>query len=105
MLNVNNETEPSLPTEVRLDQNYPNPFSTTTHIRYAVPEPALVEVTVYDVMGRVVHTIVDKHHAPGNYEIGWPGRDRQGWAVPAGLYVVRARIGDEEKTRTMVKVE
>ena len=52
-------------TDYSLDQNYPNPFNPATTIRFALPKPSHVTLTIYDVDGRLVTTLVDKQMPPG----------------------------------------
>ena len=56
---------PDLPRDYSLDQNYPNPFNPATTIRFALPKPSHVTLTIYDVDGRLVTTLVDKQMPPG----------------------------------------
>jgi hypothetical protein len=78
-----------LPTEFALHQNYPNPFNPTTTIAFEVPEPSTVSLTVYDLLGRRIQTIVKEQFEPGTYYQQWNGRDESGNVVPSGVYVLR----------------
>ena len=57
-----------LPTSYSLSQNFPNPFNSTTKIRYAVPEESLVKIVIYDMLGCKVATILNETKKPGSYE-------------------------------------
>jgi len=70
-------------------QLYPNPFVTQTHIEYAVPRQTEVEITVYDVSGREVKTLVSGVHESGYYAVNWKGTDERGRSVSSGIYFVR----------------
>ena len=58
-------------TTYSLNQNYPNPFNPATTIRYDVPENAHTKITIYDITGRLVTTLVDKKQVAGHYSIEW----------------------------------
>ncbi|MDP8239321.1 MAG: right-handed parallel beta-helix repeat-containing protein [Candidatus Hatepunaea meridiana] len=60
-----------IPDEFIVDFPYPNPFNTSVTIRYAVPTSGPVQITVYDLSGRRVSSLVDKHHHPGWYTLTW----------------------------------
>jgi plastocyanin len=100
-----------LPTGVRaplaaatLRQNYPNPFAAATGIEYALPEPAVVTLRVYDVRGRLVATLQDGNVADGLHRAGWNGRDSTGKPAPAGIYFYRLESGAAVLTRKLVIV-
>lgn len=67
-----------------LFQNYPNPFHATTTIAYTVEQPGPVTLTVYDVLGRRVRTLVDVDQPAGSYQVDWDGRDASGQPVASG---------------------
>jgi len=85
-----------------LNQNYPNPFNPTTSIAYSVAEPGQVVMTVYNVMGRRVRTLVDEEKNAGQYTVQWHGTDQNDRLVGTGLYFVRIEAGDFVKTRKMM---
>lgn len=93
--------EPSvaLPADYALDANYPNPFRSSTTIRYGLPEEATVRLDVYDLAGRRVATLVDGAQAAGWYEVEMQARD-----LPAGLYVYRLQANAFVSNRRMVRV-
>ena len=76
--------------------NFPNPFNPRTTVSFDVPRAAPVRLSVYDVKGRLVRTLVSgKEHAPGSYEVIWSGRDDRGRGVSSGLYLCRLQVGEE----------
>jgi hypothetical protein len=85
---VGTEDGPGLPSDVTLYQSVPNPVGSGTTIRYALPEPAPVNVRVYDVTGRLVHTLVDADLQAGFHEVAW---DTNG--LPGGVYIVMLETG------------
>ena len=90
------------PREFKLDQNYPNPFNPSTTIRYALPEQARVSLTVYDILGRRVRTLVDGIEPPGEHGTDWDGRTDAGQAAASGVYIYRLTAGSLATTRRML---
>ncbi|MFH1212889.1 MAG: T9SS type A sorting domain-containing protein [Candidatus Neomarinimicrobiota bacterium] len=70
-LNVGIKSEVNLPLKYSIDQNYPNPFNSSTQISYSIPDMVHVEITIYDLNGKRVQTLVNGLHKPGNYLINW----------------------------------
>jgi hypothetical protein len=95
-----------LPRSFSLSQNYPNPFNPTTMIPFDIPDKndgkQLVTLTIYDLRGRHVKTLVSEELAPGNHQIVWNGRNEQGQQVSSGIYLYTLKSGDERYTRRMV---
>ncbi len=74
-------------TTVRLYQNYPNPFNPNTTIRFDLPERSPVSITIYDVSGRLVRTLIDgATYEYGRWEIEWNGTNERAAPVPSGVY-------------------
>jgi hypothetical protein len=72
-----------------LYQNQPNPFNTSTKIKYGLPFPSKVELSVYDITGQDVRKLFDGKQEEGYYEIIWNGRDDRGRKLPSGIYFYR----------------
>jgi hypothetical protein len=90
------------PPSLTLDQNYPNPFNPTTVITFTLPERLFVNLSIFDLKGRLVKTLVDEPLAAGFKDVTWDGRDRRGNAVSSGVYFCRLRAGKEWLTRKLV---
>ncbi len=86
-----------VPQDMTLHQNYPNPFNPTTTIRYELPVAANVELSVYDILGRVVKKLVDEHQPAGRYEVQF---DASG--LSSGVYVYELKTGKSVLRRRMV---
>jgi hypothetical protein len=90
------------PAEFALGQNFPNPFNPTTTLRFSVPTGAeRVKLSILNVSGRVVRTLVDGTAEPGLQSKVWDGTDDRGEAVASGVYFVRFAADDRVETRKM----
>ena len=88
MNGVENQENVIIPKEFALHQNYPNPFNPVTEIRYQIPEATFVTLTVYDVLGREIKTLVNEFQRPDSYSMVF---DAEG--LPSGVYFYRLRAG------------
>ena len=82
-------TSPQTPTVFALHSNYPNPFNPATRILYDVPQETHIRLTVYDLLGSEVSTLVNKIEQPGFKTIIWNGRDHSGRPLSSGIYISR----------------
>lgn len=73
---------------------YPNPANPRTTIHFELPAPGRVELSIYDVSGARVATLVDGYLNAGGHEASWPGRDDSGRDMPSGVYYYRLRQGE-----------
>ena len=85
----------TLPTSFSLTDNFPNPFNPTTTIQYALPQAADVELTVYNVVGQVVRTLVAEQQSAGRYAVEWDATDDSGHSLSSGMYFYRLQAGGE----------
>jgi len=90
----------ALPTE--LLPNRPNPFNPATELRYRLAREGHVTLTVFDLSGRRVRTLVDGVQTAGAHVATWDGRDATGRLVPAGVYFGRLRTDDAERVQRLV---
>ncbi len=94
-----------LPSELSLGRPYPNPFGASSSIAYDVPTGgAQVDVSIFDVTGRRVKTLVSEARPAGRHIAVWRGVDSSGQRVASGTYFYRMRAGDFEATRRIVRV-
>ena len=84
------------PNDNSLSQNYPNPFNQITHIEYNLTKPGLVIITVNDVLGREIKTLVCEEQQPGHYRIDWNGTDNIGQSLSSGIYFYRLKMVSKE---------
>ncbi|MCK9407921.1 MAG: right-handed parallel beta-helix repeat-containing protein [Bacteroidetes bacterium] len=87
ILNVNDIVQ--LPTVFALEQNYPNPFNPTTTVNYQLPEAGNVNITIYNVLGQRVRTMMNGVQSPGYYSLQWNGTDDSGKPLSSGMYLYR----------------
>ena len=83
------EGDDNLKNSFNLMQNYPNPFNPETTIEYSIPKRGKVLLTIFDVLGRKVKTLVDKEQNPGNHKVSWDSKDKAGNYVSSGTYFYR----------------
>jgi hypothetical protein len=83
----------------------PNPFTTSTHIAYAIPDPAWVSLAVHDAGGRLVRTLIAAMQPAGRHTVCWRGGDNLGRQAEAGVYFCRLSVGEETLTRRVLLVK
>jgi len=91
-----------IPEVFALHQNYPNPFNPITSLRYDLPEDGLVNITIYDMMGRVVKTLVNSSQTAGYKSVQWNATNDRNESVSAGLYLYTIQAGEFRQTKKMV---
>jgi len=91
-----------LPQKYALHQNYPNPFNPVTTFRYNLPEDGLVNITIYDIMGRQVRNLISNQQSAGYKSVQWNATNNAGQQVSAGLYLYTIQAGEFRQTKKMV---
>ena len=91
-----------IPITYLLHQNYPNPFNPITSLRYDLPEDGVVNITIYDIMGRIVKTLVNDSQTAGYKSIQWNAANDRNESVSAGLYLYTIQAGEFRQTKKMV---
>ncbi len=91
-----------IPEVFALHQNYPNPFNPITSLRYDLPEDGLVNITIYDMMGRIVKTLVNGSQTAGFKSVQWNATNDRNEPVSAGLYLYTIQAGEFRQTKKMV---
>jgi hypothetical protein len=91
--------------EVELDQNRPNPFNPSTSIDFYLPRDAQVTLSIFDVSGQLVRTLVDQTTRFGHHSAVWNGMDANGNQVSSGVYFYRLQTGKRVITKKMVVVK
>jgi len=95
----------TLPTTFALEQNYPNPFSSSTAISYELKTQMDIRVTIYDILGRMVRETLAGAQSAGTHGILWDGRNTSGHKVAPGVYFCSVQAGSESQTKKMVLKE
>ena len=95
-------TDLPLPDCFALSQNYPNPFNPETRLSYQLPEPRHVRLTVFNILGQEVRTLVSADQAAGFYTIIWDGKDNRGYDLSSGTYFCRMKAGEFTKVQRMI---
>jgi hypothetical protein len=90
------------PSSFKLNQNYPNPFNLGTTIEYSLTQPANVKLTIYDLTGKLINTLVDYDQQANYFTVEWNGLDLRGRPASAGLYFCSLQIMDHKKTIKML---
>ena len=94
----------AIPETVELLQNFPNPFNPSTTIRYRLSQTSSVTLTIYDMLGQKIQTLVNETQQPGEKSVVWEGRDQFGRQVSSGVYVYRIEAGNFSSMKKMVLI-
>ncbi len=91
-----------IPKTFVLHKNYPNPFNPQTNISFELPHYTDVNLTIYNLMGQSVNTLVDEKMGSGYHSVGWNGKDQFGNQVPSGVYFYKVTTNEISKTAKML---
>jgi hypothetical protein len=86
-----------IPNKFTVHQNFPNPFNPVTSVRFDIPKASNVEITVYDVMGKVVEIIGNENLLAGQYEVKWNAVN-----YASGLYFCKVQAGEFSQIKKMI---
>ncbi len=90
--------EENLPADFILHQNYPNPFNPSTAIRFELKDNSLVNISIYDLLGKRVKKLLEDELVSGTHEIIWDGRNELGIKAPSGIYIFQMESKGLRKT-------
>lgn len=99
-IELNNELEQGIPSAVELDQNYPNPFNPSTNIKFGVPHQGNVRLEVYDMLGRKVAELLNKHMQPGRYSVKFDAS-----MLSSGMYLYRLQTENQSIFKRMILIK
>ena len=88
---------PTIPSSFVLSQNYPNPFNPTTTLEYALPQPARVQLKIYNVVGQQIATVVDGEQEAGHHTVNFDARE-----FSSGVYFYRLHAGTYSDIKKML---
>jgi hypothetical protein len=94
--------EPVVPIGFFLEQNYPNPFNPTTNILFSISQTEKFTLTVYNILGQKIATLVEGVLQAGLHKVTWDGRDAHGRQLPSGVYLYRLSGSQFSQVRKMV---
>jgi len=95
----------NIPSVYSLSQNYPNPFNPVTKMNYALPKRSRVIISVYNVLGQEVTTLLNKEQDYGYHTVTWNGTDRIGKQVASGVYFARLTTKNFSQTKKMLMLK
>jgi len=87
------------PGEFSVSNNYPNPFNPTTSLDFALPEESHVEISIYNMLGQKVRTLIDASLNVGYYTITWDGKDDMAQPMPSGTYIIHIQAAGYSSIR------
>ena len=90
------------PTDFRLKQNYPNPFNPRTAIAFELAHSGETKLTVFNVLGQRIRTLVDEWRPSGSYTVRWHGNDENGNSTASGVYLYRLTLDGQSETKKMI---
>lgn len=104
LVSVEQDYDEKNPSEFQMGQNYPNPFNAQTQISYSLSKATEVELTIYNVEGQKVKTLVSEFQTAGQKSIVWNGLDDSRTAVSSGLYFFQLRAGVFQETKKVILI-
>ena len=101
VVGIDNDESDIIPNKLDLEQNYPTPFNPATAFNYSLANSGTIELTITDIIGRKVTTLISGYQRSGNHNILWTGRDTNGNQVPSGVYFYNLKSGPKTITKKM----
>ena len=96
------DQEPIIPDQFMIYQNYPNPFNPITNLCYELSKDSYVKITIFDILGNVVHHVVNHRQDAGYKTIQWDATNSIGQVVPGGIYFYSIEVQGLTKTKKMI---
>jgi len=100
-MNLNLE---KIPDRFFINQNYPNPFNPSTIIEYGLKYSIGVKITIYDILGRVIKTLVNEYQEAGYKSVYWDGTNDNNNSVATGVYIYKIEVGDFADSKKMLLI-
>jgi hypothetical protein len=102
---VNTSVAQVIPAEFELQQNYPNPFNPQTSIQYSLPKTCEVQLTIHNVHGQIIRTLVNQTMEAGAHEAVWDGSNQYGEKAASGVYFYQIEAGSFKAMRKMILLQ
>jgi hypothetical protein len=84
---------------------YPNPFNSTLSVKYVLPKTAQINISIYNLTGQCILTLINEHKPPGYYQIYWNGKDNTGNYVSSGLYFIIIKNENFQATHKVIFIK
>ena len=94
-----------VPSKIKLEQNYPNPFNPTTVISYKLPVAGNVKLSIYNLLGQKVKTLIDTYQNAGEHSIVWDGMNDSFNPVPSGVYIYKMEANGNGLPKKMILIK
>ena len=98
-------TGSNLPQMLQLEHNYPNPFNPATTIQFGLNEDGPIELSVYDLRGQKISTLVNGYLQAGYHRATWNGIDQKGKPVSSGIYIYELKAGGQRIVKKMMLIK
>ena len=102
---LSSDKQISIPLQFNLNQNFPNPFNPFTTISYNLPRQTSVDLSIFDLSGRKLVTLVNRKQAPGKKSFTWNGLNDQGGEVGSGVYIYRVTTNQTTQSKKMLLIK
>jgi hypothetical protein len=99
------EAKSDVPESFELQQNYPNPFNPSTTISFTLAERTNVNITIFDMTGRIVNTLVNEHMDAGTHSVAWAAVNGFGESLPSGIYFYSMKTETFNTTKSMTIIK
>ena len=97
-----NKHSTSIPDQICLYPNYPNPFNSSTHIEYYLPQAGVVSIKIYNIQGQLVRTLVNESQKSGHYSVTWDGYSDFSIPLSSGIYIYKLLSSNQIRTRKLL---
>jgi flagellar hook assembly protein FlgD len=87
-----------------LDQNWPNPFNPSTNISFTLLKADIVQLTIYNMLGEKIRTVVNGEQNAGKHTFIWNGKNNTGTSVVSGTYIYHLNVGQISESKQMVLI-
>ena len=91
-----------IPEELSISGNYPNPFNPSTTIRFGLPEPSKIRMTIVNIKGQEIAELINTWQDMGRHEVIWDGKSSDGSSLASGIYFVLINDGKNYTTHKVM---